>query len=105
MVVSIAVHRVVEQQATTRGESPAYIDDSRMITYRELNTSANTVARVLIASGFKRGSVAAVRMDKSADLVITLLAVLKAGGICRGPMACRSWKTEAEPKAGASRST
>jgi hypothetical protein len=80
MVVSIAVHRVVEQQATTRGESPAYIDDSRTLTYRELNTSANTVARVLIASGFKRGSVAAVRMDKSADLVITLLAVLKAGG-------------------------
>lgn len=80
MVVSIAVHRVVEQQATTRGQSPAYIDDSRTLTYRELNTSANTVARVLIASGFKRGSVAAVRMDKSADLVITLLAVLKAGG-------------------------
>jgi hypothetical protein len=79
-VVSIAVHRAVEHQAATRAESLAYIDDRRTLTYRELNTSANTVARALIASGFKRGSLAAVRMEKSADLAITLLAVLKAGG-------------------------
>src|SRR5262245_58603248 len=50
------------------------------MTYRELNYRANALARALIASGFRRGSLAAVRMERSADLLITLLAVLKAGG-------------------------
>jgi hypothetical protein len=75
-----AIHRAVEQQAAMRGDSPAYVDDHRTLTYRELNGRANALARALIASGFKRGSLAAVRMEPSADLVITLLAVLKAGG-------------------------
>jgi len=79
-VVSIAIHRAVEHQVATRGESLAYVDDGRTLTYGELNTRANMLARALIASGFKRGSLAAVRIERSADLIITLLAVLKAGG-------------------------
>jgi hypothetical protein len=75
-----AIHRAVEQQAAMCGEATAYVDDQRTLTYRELNARANALARALIASGFKRGSLAAVHMKSSADLVITLLAVLKAGG-------------------------
>jgi acyl-CoA synthetase (AMP-forming)/AMP-acid ligase II len=78
--VVVAVHRAIEQQAAARGESAAYVDGACTLTYRELNGRANALARALIASGFKRGSVAAVRMVTSADLVVTLLAVLKAGG-------------------------
>jgi hypothetical protein len=87
-----AIHRGVEQQAAMRGDAAAYVDDERTLTYRELNSRANAVARALIASGFKRGSLAAVRMDPSADLVITLLAVLKAGGAyMRTDAADASW--------------
>ena len=75
-----AIHRGVEQQAALRGDATAYVDDQRTLTYRELNARANALARALIASDFRRGSLAAVRMEPSADLVITLLAVLKAGG-------------------------
>jgi hypothetical protein len=75
-----AIHRGVEQQAAVRGDAAAYVDDQRTLTYRELNSRANALARALITSGFKRGSLAAIRMAPSADLVITLLAVLKAGG-------------------------
>lgn len=75
-----AIHRAVEQQAAMRGDTTAYIDERRTLTYRELNGRANALARALIASGFKRGSLAALRMEPSADLVITLLGVLKAGG-------------------------
>jgi non-ribosomal peptide synthetase component F len=78
--VVIGIHRVVERQAAACGESPAYVDATRTLTYRELNSRANALARALMASGFKRGSLAAIRMPASADLVITLLAVLKAGG-------------------------
>jgi hypothetical protein len=78
--VVVAIHRAVEQQAVVHAESPAYVDDTRTLTYRELNARANALARALIAGGFKRGSLGAIRMPPSADLVITLLAVLKAGG-------------------------
>jgi hypothetical protein len=70
----------VEQQAAIRGDAMAYVDDQHTLTYRDLNARANALARALMASGFKRGSLAAVRMEPSADLVIALLAVLKAGG-------------------------
>jgi non-ribosomal peptide synthetase component F len=70
----------VEQQAAVHGDAPAYVDDKRTLTYRELNCRANALARALIANGFKRGSLAAIRMEPSADLIIMLLGVLKAGG-------------------------
>jgi non-ribosomal peptide synthetase component F len=78
--VVIAIQRAIEQEFAAHGEMPAYVDDTRTLTYRELNGRANALARALIASGFKRGSLAVVRMPRSADLVVVLLAVLKAGG-------------------------
>lgn len=80
MVTIVAIHRIIENQAATRGESLAYVDDRRAMTYRELNYRANAVARALMANGFRRGCIAAVRMERSAELLVTLLAVLKAGG-------------------------
>lgn len=74
------VHRLLERLATTRGEVPAIIERTRTLTFRDLNQRANMVARHLIAAGFRRGTVASVRMDKSADTVVVLLAILKAGG-------------------------
>ncbi|MEV4500270.1 amino acid adenylation domain-containing protein, partial [Micromonospora arborensis] len=49
------------------------------ITYRELNSRANRLARRLVADGAGPESIVAVRMPRSADLVVALLAVLKAG--------------------------
>lgn len=74
------VHRIIEQQAAVRGDAFAYLDGRRALTYRQLNARANAVARALIATGFKRGSIALVRMDPSAELAVALLAILKAGG-------------------------
>jgi hypothetical protein len=75
-----AVHRFIEHQAATRGDALAYVDGADALRYRDLNWRANAVARALIAHGFRRGSLAAVRMEPPPALVITLLGVLKAGG-------------------------
>ena len=75
-----AVHRFIEHQAATRGDALAYVGGADALTYRDLNWRANTVARALIAHGFRRGSLAAVRMEPAAEVVVTLLGVLKAGG-------------------------
>ena len=80
MVGNVAVHRLVEQQAALQASKLAFVDEEGGLTYRELNFRANATARALMTSGFKRGAFAVVRMPRSADLLVALLAVLKAGG-------------------------
>lgn len=78
-MVSAVIHRIVEHQAATRPEAVAIVDRETTLTYRELNQRANRVARRLAESGLRRGALALVRMDRSAELAVVLLAVLKAG--------------------------
>jgi non-ribosomal peptide synthetase component F len=77
--VTIAVHRIVEQRAGDRPDAVALVEGRRATTYRELNLTANTLARRLAASGLTRGALAVVRLPRSTDLAVVLLAVLKAG--------------------------
>ena len=76
-----AIHRVIEQQAAAHPETVAVVAGARAVTYRELNHRANGLARHLIASGLTRGAHALVKMERSTDLAVVLLAVLKAGGV------------------------
>jgi non-ribosomal peptide synthetase component F len=71
---------VIESHAAVRGDAVAIADGDRSISYRELNATANALARRLISDGFRRGMPADVCMVPSADLAIFLLAILKAGG-------------------------
>lgn len=77
---SSAVHRLIEQQAAALGDRPALIDETRSLSYRELNQRANAVARALFLHGFRRGDVAVVNMPRTMDLALLCLGVLKAGG-------------------------
>jgi len=78
-VASEAIHRAIELQTATRPDGSALADAGRTLSYRQLNQQANALARHLIASGLVRGSVALVRMHRSSELAVVLLAVLKAG--------------------------
>ncbi|MBO2946271.1 amino acid adenylation domain-containing protein, partial [Paenibacillus sp. F411] len=51
------------------------------LSYGELNGQANRLARRLIAQGVRRGDRIGVCLDRSRELVVSLLAVLKAGGV------------------------
>lgn len=77
----MAVHRIIEQRAATHGDLTAISAASESLTYRELNQRANAVARHLIANGFRRGSLATVRLPRSPETAVVLLGILKAGGI------------------------
>jgi surfactin family lipopeptide synthetase B len=76
----MAVHRVIEAHAVSNGDAIAIADSGVMLSYRELNQRANTVARTLIDHGFRRGSLATVRMPRAPKTAIVLLGILKAGG-------------------------
>jgi non-ribosomal peptide synthetase component F len=90
--VSNAVHRIVEQRASSTPDAAAIVDGSQRATYRDLNQRANALARQLCASGLTRGALAFVRMPRSADLAVVLLAILKAG-------ACYAWVDRDAPDA------
>ena len=78
-MVTGAIHRAIECHATARPDATALVDARRSLTYRELNASANAVARELMAGGLRRKHLVIVSMPRSCDLAVTLLAVLKAG--------------------------
>lgn len=49
------------------------------LTYRDLNARANQVARTLIKGGVKPASLVATSFERSPEMIIAMLAVLKAG--------------------------
>ncbi|MDB6447210.1 AMP-binding protein, partial [Pseudomonas sp. 21TX0197] len=50
------------------------------LSYRELNERANRLAHYLRKQGVKRDSRVAICVERSLDMVVGLLAILKAGG-------------------------
>ncbi|MEU6311430.1 amino acid adenylation domain-containing protein [Streptomyces sp. NPDC047014] len=66
-------------------DAVALAHDGGAVTYAELDTRANRLAHHLIARGVGPESPVALLMERSVDLVVATLAVLKAGG-CYVPL-------------------
>ncbi len=73
------LHHLFEHQVDSGPDRIAVIDSGRRWTYAEIEGHANDLAHRLIRSGVKPGAVVAVELERSADMVIALMAVLKAG--------------------------
>ena len=69
-----------QAQVARTPEATAVVFEDSCLSYGELNGRANRLARLLIARGVGPESLVAVVMERSADLVVALLAVVKAGG-------------------------
>ncbi|WP_178879816.1 non-ribosomal peptide synthetase [Streptomyces acidiscabies] len=74
---------VVEAFAQIAGRAPeriAVTDGAEQLTYGELDVRAGELARGLVQRGVAPGDRVGVCLDRTAELVVVLLAVLKAGG-------------------------
>jgi amino acid adenylation domain-containing protein/non-ribosomal peptide synthase protein (TIGR01720 family) len=69
-----------EAQAARTPDNAAVTDGDRTISYSALDGQANRLAWKLIAAGVAPGTVVAIKLDRCAEAVVAILAVLKAGG-------------------------
>ncbi|MFF2886982.1 amino acid adenylation domain-containing protein [Paenibacillus sp. NPDC057967] len=75
----LMAHEQFERQASLTPEAPALIFEQKTMSYRELNARANRLARTLRADGVAPDEIVVLMADRSPELLIGLLAVLKAG--------------------------
>jgi len=68
-----------EQWVSSQGESDALVMDDKRMSYQELNRRSNQIARTIIQKGGLPGTAITLLMDRSFDMIATILGVLKAG--------------------------
>ncbi|MFF1482018.1 amino acid adenylation domain-containing protein [Streptomyces sp. NPDC058301] len=71
--------QLFEAQAVRTPDNTAVVYDTTSLSYRELNERANRLARALIARGAGPERLVALVLPRSAETVVALLAVVKAG--------------------------
>lgn len=73
------LHQLFEEQVDRIPEAVAVEFEGRQLTYRELNQQANQLAAFLRAKGVSKGHVVGLYAERSVELMICLLGILKAG--------------------------
>ncbi|MEN5060654.1 amino acid adenylation domain-containing protein [Luteimonas sp. TWI1416] len=71
---------LLEAAMAATPDAPALVFGDTTLTYAELDRRTRALARALRARGLARDGVVAVALPRSLDLVIALVAVLRAGG-------------------------
>ncbi|MFD7318063.1 amino acid adenylation domain-containing protein [Streptomyces sp. NPDC059883] len=73
------VVELFQRQAARTPDAPAVVTGAGTLGYAQLNERANRLAHELVARGVGAEDVVAVSLPRSADLMVTLYAVLKTG--------------------------
>ncbi|WP_433119630.1 amino acid adenylation domain-containing protein [Micromonospora sp. CA-246542] len=75
-----ALHQLFERCVAADPQAPALTWRDTTISYAELNSRANRLARVLRADGVRPGDRVAICLDRGVELFVAMWGVLKAGG-------------------------
>ncbi|MDX7987526.1 amino acid adenylation domain-containing protein, partial [Xenorhabdus sp. 12] len=74
------IHQRVEAQAAHHPDAIAIVCEGETLSYGELNRHANRLAHYLIAQGVRPDDRVAICVERSLEMVVGLLAILKSGG-------------------------
>jgi amino acid adenylation domain-containing protein len=77
----MCIVELFERNVIAAPDALAISSENRQLTYRELNFTADRIAEGLAETGAGAGSLVAVLVDRSPEMVAALLGIWKAGGI------------------------
>ncbi|MGE5398775.1 MAG: amino acid adenylation domain-containing protein, partial [Ignavibacteriales bacterium] len=73
-------HKQFEQKAIEYNEEECLRYKEERVSYRELNERSNRLSHYLIKKGIKAETSVGVMLDRSVDVIVAILGILKAGG-------------------------
>jgi len=74
------IHQIFEEQVKNTPDNIALVFDSSNMNYYELNKKANRLARTLRTMGVKPDDLVGVLVDRSMEMIVGILGILKSGG-------------------------
>lgn len=74
-----SIHRLFEMQVTRTPTAIALIEGEKQMSYHELDARANQLARILGEQHIQAEMTVGIALERSCELIISLLAVLKSG--------------------------
>ena len=70
---------LLENQAKESPNKIAVVFENQSLTYQELNERSNQLANYLIKNHIKKGDVVAILLERSLELIVGLIGILKSG--------------------------
>ena len=77
---NMAIHELFEEQAKRNPDNIALELEDKTMTYEKLNNKSNQLARRLRERGVQTGSIIAIMLNHSFEMIIGIMGVLKSGG-------------------------
>ncbi|REJ55603.1 MAG: amino acid adenylation domain-containing protein [Microcystis aeruginosa DA14] len=74
------IHQLFEEQVKRTPDAVAVVCSQQQLTYNELNCRANQLAHYLQKLGVKPEELVGICLERSLDMIVGLLAILKVGG-------------------------
>ncbi|MFS0553782.1 amino acid adenylation domain-containing protein [Brevibacillus sp. 179-C9.3 HS] len=74
------IHELFSEQVEKTPDQVAIVFGDQHLTYRELEEKSNQLARFLRAKGIAADSLVGTMMDRSIEMIVGILGILKAGG-------------------------
>ncbi|MCU0643018.1 MAG: amino acid adenylation domain-containing protein [bacterium] len=74
------IHELFEELIPTVADFPAVVFEGQQLSYRELNERSNQFAHYLQKRGVTPDTIVGICLERSFEMIVSMLAVLKAGG-------------------------
>lgn len=73
------ISQLFEEQVERTPDNIAVVFEDKKLTYKELNEKSNSLAHYLRNSGISRNDIVGIMMNRSLEMIVSILAVLKSG--------------------------
>jgi amino acid adenylation domain-containing protein len=77
----VCIQAAFDEQGARTPDAVAFLHNGNQLTYRQLSERANRLANYLIDQGVKPGALVGISIERSLEMAVGLLGILKAGAV------------------------